>query len=147
MARKNDFDNNEQPLLLSTNKPLTSNDLQTIIAVNQKSISINLEIQNQNEQVIEILEENDKKINELTSKMTVDFYVIKDIQSQVEDITKILESLKKNTEENERNMKEILKDHNEGKKNIDTIKNDLFRLLILLGSAGVGAVIQIFFIK
>ena len=147
MARKNDFDNNEQPLLLSTNKPLTSNDLQTIIAVNQKSISINLEVQNQNEQVIEILEENDKKINELTSKMTVDFYVIKDIQSQVEDITKILESLKKNTEENERNMKEILKDHNEVKKNIDTIKNDLFRLLILLGSAGVGAVIQIFFIK
>lgn len=147
MARKNDFDNNEQPLLLSTNKPLTSNDLQTIIAVNQKSISINLEVQNQNEQVIEILEENDKKINEITSKMTVDFYVIKDIQSQVEDITKILESLKKNAEENERNVKEILKDHNEVKKNIETIKNDLFRLLILLGSAGVGAVIQIFFIK
>lgn len=147
MARKNDFDNEQPPMLLSSNKPITSSDLQTIIAVNQKSIQVNIEVQNQNEQVIELLEDNDKKINELSSNIKVDFYVIKDIQSQVEDLVKMMGDNKKLIEDSDRNIKEVLKEHSEVKKNIESIKNDLFRLLILLGSAGVGAIIQIFFLK
>lgn len=102
---------------------ITSNDLEYILDVNKKSIEINLEVEKQNEQVIAKLDD----LIELQQESRLEQQEIKLEQKNI--ITKMGET-------NEF-IKIIIN------KKIEKIEKDLFKLVILLGSMGVGAIITI----
>lgn len=97
---------------------LTTNDLNNILEVNQKSLTIYLEVERQNRLILETLKEN---------KETLEI---------VEEIKRDLEKFNTKLSENEDAVAEI-------KKKIEEIDKNMFRLILILGSAGVGTIVTI----
>lgn len=95
---------------------ITSSELEYILDVNKKAIEINLEVEKQNEQTLNSLERIEEKIDDITEKQKDHIRITEEI------------ALK-------------LKDDIEAK--IEEIEKNLFRLVIILGSAGVGTILTI----
>jgi hypothetical protein len=95
---------------------ITSSELEYILDVNKKAIEINLEVEKQNEQTLSSLERIEEKIDGITEKQ--------------KDHIRITEEL-------------VLKLKNDIETKIEEIEKNLFRLVIILGSAGVGTILTI----
>ena len=104
---------------------LTIQDLNSILEVNQKALTIYLEVEQQNKDMIELIGEN-----------TLSIKTLQDYNEKFETIlatqSKILSLLT-----------ESLKAFETMKKNIEDLDRNFFRLMLVLGSAGVGTVIAV----
>lgn len=137
---------NDRKLIKSSEgeEGLTAKDLEYIIEVNKKSIEINIEVEKQNEQVISKLEDINEKLNDIIINQN-------DIKNEQKDLKRIVdEEIKKKVDTNQsiedtkelsEESNKILKDTIEDK--VEEIEKNLFRLVIILGSAGVGTIITI----
>lgn len=144
----------------------TSSDLKYILEVNQKAIEIYVEVEKQNDQILKTLE----YFKEVSTKVEEDLKSIKDLDSKVEELLiddnahdhgVIIDLLKALTEEVQELKKDVsdlkngeskLKDSTDAitkqldtevKSKISEIEKNLFRLVIILGSAGVGTIFTI----
>lgn len=95
---------------------ITNADIDAILDVNKKAVEIHSEVGRQNEVIIEALEDNDKLLEKIDNKINI-----------LIDITK--------------STNDIVKDKME--KKIDEIEKNLFRLIAILSTIGVGTIIAI----
>ncbi len=101
---------------------LTTQDLNSILEVNQKALTIYLEVENQNERILDNLKDTNIKMNKLEiledeiGEARRDISTLTKTVGEVEDLS---ESIKKRLEEVDKNM---------------------FRLLIFLGTVGVSTI-------
>lgn len=112
---------------------ITSQDLEKILEVNAKAVEINVEVEKQNEEILENLNQFQQFSKEASQK-------IEKLAYQDERIIIMLQTILTNLED----LKEIL---HKNEKQISTLEKSFFRLLIILGSAGVGLIIQFFLNK
>lgn len=118
---------------------LTSNDLEYILEVNKKSIEINIEVEKQNEQVISLLEDFQEKNKDSDKKLD-------SLGENQKTILRITEENQENLKNSQKKIEEIQlfsKEVMEIKKKIEEIEKNLFRLVIILGSAGIGTLVTI----
>lgn len=106
----------------SSENLITFKDLKSILEVNQKAMTIYLEVERQNEEIMESLSDQNQKIASLDSKE------YKIVENQ-EKMIKLLENLTETAEETEGKM--------------DDIDKNIFRLWIVLGSTGIGLIVTI----
>jgi len=104
---------------------LTVQDLNNILEVNQKALTIYLEVERQNEHVLEVLQEEADKLDRLEV-----------IEDEVKDVRRDIATFKKSVDEVGDTAKEI-------KKKLEDIDKNMFRLVLILGSAGIGTIITI----
>ncbi len=123
---------------------LTSSELKYILEVNKKAIEINIEVEKQNEEVISNLEEVkdfaervEEKINSIIYEQKENKRLVLETKDLVKDNKEISEEIQKTGEETNEIIKDTLK------KKIEDIEKNLFRLIIVLGSAGIGTLITI----
>lgn len=123
---------------------LTSSEFKYILEVNRKAIEINIEVAKQNEQVISNLEEFKDLVERIEEKLETVIDEQKehkrltlDAKGTIEESKEITEDIQKISEESN----EIIKDNL--KKKIEEIEKNLFRLIIILGSAGIGTLVTI----
>lgn len=130
---------------------ITSQDLQVILDVNKKAIEINIEVEKQNEQVISMLEHFKEVSETVEEKIELIYESQRTFKEEQKEVKRILEENKKDFEKFEIHIDEVRKFSEETNKVItDNIKADvkeieknLFRLIIILGSAGVGTIFTI----
>lgn len=144
----------------------TSSDLKYILEVNQKAIEIYVEVEKQNDQVLKTLEyfkevaakveedlklikSSDMKVEELlTDDNAHDHAVIiellKDLSSEISDLKKEVSELK-SSESKLKDATDAITKQLDGdvKSKISEIEKNLFRLVIILGSAGVGTIFTV----
>lgn len=128
---------------MEDNDLLTSQDLQVILDVNKKAIEINIEVEKQNEQVISLLESLKDDIKEIYVEHNNFKYNVQDIARFIEDIKKIKEENKKNLDEVKKTLDFFTKSIEEIEKKSSEMDKNIFRLVIILGSAGVGMIITL----
>ncbi len=123
---------------------LTSSELKYILEVNKKAIEINIEVEKQNEEVISNLEEVkdfaervEEKIDNILYEQREHKRLTLETKTIAEDSKEISEEIQKTGEETNEIIKDTLK------KKIEEIEKNLFRLIIILGSAGVGTLVTI----
>lgn len=100
-------------------------DLNTILEVNQKALTIYLEVEKQNEDILEVLKES-KEIIDTLPKMS-------------EMLTKIAEKqvlTDKNRDEDKKLWEEM-------KKKMEELDKNFFRLILVLGSTGIGTILNL----
>jgi hypothetical protein len=148
------------------NSTFTTSDLKYILDVNQKAVEIYVEVEKQNDQVLNTLEH----FKEVASRIEECLDEIKTTDSTIEELlsddnnhdhTVIIDMLKIMTEDI-RELSSELKDlkvdqvktkealditikriDEEVKHKISEIEKNLFRLVIILGSAGIGTIFTI----
>lgn len=123
---------------------LTNTDLKYILDVNKKAIEINIEVEKQNDQVISTLDEFKEFIERIEDKLDTVITEQKEhkrltseAKGTVEESKEISEEIHKISEETNEIIKDSLK------KKIEEIEKNLFRLIIILGSAGIGTLVTI----
>jgi predicted transcriptional regulator len=104
---------------------LTVQDVNNILEVNQKALTIYLEVEKQNEDIIDHLERESEKLDKLDLVLSE----LRDIKVKQNEIIKTLSDQADAIEEIH-------------SKTGDLDKN-FFRLIIILGSAGIGTVITV----
>lgn len=97
---------------------LTTQDLNNILEVNQKALTIYLEVERQNEHILEVLQEESEKLE------------------RIEVVEDELKEVRRETGDNAETLKDI-------KKKLEEIDKNMFRLVLILGSAGIGTIITI----
>jgi DNA repair ATPase RecN len=128
-----------------------NNDLKYILSVNEKSIELNLEVSKQNETVIELLEELDNKLDNIEKSNFVICDLLKDDNNHDHNtIINFVKSIDENMKELNCSIKElkemkssVVSIENELKGKIVDIDRNLFRLMIVMGSTGVGLIVSI----
>lgn len=123
---------------------LTTKNFNSILEVNRKAIEINIEVEKQNEQVIGIISDISEQLNTIFNCQNDIKAEQKELRRTFEDSKKmidqnkeLLDSLKKKSEETNESVKGSIE------KKVDEIEKNLFRLVIILGSAGVGTIITV----
>lgn len=104
---------------------LTVQDLNIILEVNQKALTIYLEVEKQNEAIIESIQATHQKLGKIEEIEDYAKEIIqgqKDASKAVKDLDESMVAMKKSMEELDKNF---------------------FRLIIILGSAGIGTVVTI----
>jgi len=122
---------------------LTLQDLQVILDVNKKAIEINIEVERQNEQVISLLQSLTDDVKDVYLEYNNFKYSIQEIARFVEDIKKSKEESAKKIGEMKNTIDVLEKTINEMEKKSSDIDKNLFRLIIVLSSAGVGIITTI----
>lgn len=123
---------------------ITSQDLQNILEVNKKGIEINIEVEKQNEQVISLLENFENSFGATEEKLNSIIEIQKDIKRLTEENKKILEDSKSDIEDIKKSSEEVNKLISlKVEKKIEDIDKNLLKLIIILGSAGVGTIFTI----
>lgn len=162
MSDKNKFNVDET----ENDSALTSSDLKYILDVNKKAIEIYIEVDKQNEKILETFD-NFKEIydnieEELLSIKNNNLnlnYILQNYKQFQDRLEKILNDNEKNVEQIkqqqvsikasiESTLKDIYEntdkailDSSKISSQIDDIDKNLFRLVVILGSTGVGALI------
>ena len=119
-------------------------DFEYILEVNKKAIEINIEVEKQNEQIIECLDDNKLVYDRIEEKIDNILNAQKDQRRIADESKALIEESKDLVEEVQRVAEEsndILKDT--VKKKVEEVKKNLFRLIIILGSAGIGTLVTI----
>jgi chromosome segregation ATPase len=119
---------------------ITAQDLQVILDVNKKAIEINIEVEKQNEQVISILHSLKDDVKDIYLEYNNFKYSIQELGRFVEDIKKAKEDNRKNLEEIKNNLEALEKSILEIEKKSSEADKNFFRLVVILGSAGVGII-------
>lgn len=119
---------------------ITSQDLRVILDVNKKAIEINIEVEKQNEQVLSILQSLKEDVKDIYLEYNNFKYSIQEIGRFVEDIKKAKEDNRKNLESIKNNIDSIEKIVSSIEKKNSEIDKNIFRLVIILSSAGVGII-------
>lgn len=123
---------------------ITSSDLDYILEVNKKAIEINIEVEKQNEQVLSTLENLSTSSESFDEKLANLIQDARDHKRILEETKKITEDSKKLIEETKKVSDDTLKIIKEKiEKQVEEIEKSLFRLIIILGSAGIGAIVTI----
>lgn len=104
---------------------LTVQDLNSILEVNQKALTIYLEVERQNNNILEVLQEESDKLERLEI-----------IEDEVKDVRRDMSKQMTAVDEVGDVAKEI-------KKKLEDIDKNMFRLVLILGSAGIGTIITI----
>lgn len=145
---KNKFKIEDQ---VDPNTTLTTSDLKYILDVNKKAIEIYIEVDKQNEKILD----NFEHFKSVAKMMTDELALIKRSEFNIEDLlvsdnndahNEIMESLTNVKSSMDAvkvfndKMKEMV-ENIEGK--IEDIEKSLFRLVLILGSTGIGLVITI----
>lgn len=108
-------DNKISPIL-EENHNITSEELNFIIKVNQKAIEIQSEVSKQNEDILETLEK------------------IEEFEEEIEDkIDNIIDIIKQTNAAIKENIE----------KKVEDIEKNVFRLIIILTTTGIGTIINI----
>src|ERR1700743_1332640 len=155
--------NDKRPRLDDRDPVFSTSDLKYILDVNQKAVEIYVEVEKQNDQIIKTLE----YFKEVSSRIEEQLELIKQSDSNVEELLqddnnhdhsviiemlKVLASEVKTLSENIRELRSDIEDNktavetitkqvdSELKSKISEIDKNLFRLVIILGSAGVGMI-------
>lgn len=135
----------------NSNTSLTTSDLKYILDVNKKAIEIYIEVDKQNEKILETFEHFKEVSKEINDELNIIKYnttnvkdsLIADNNRAHSEITIYLKEFKETFGEfqvyNDK-MKEMI-ENIESK--IEEIEKSLFRLILILGSTGVGLVITI----
>lgn len=116
---------------------VTSSELEYILDVNKKAIEIHIEVEKQNEQILNSLEEIDEKLDSIVEKQREHLRMTEDGKKMVEDGKETIDEIKKLAEETHKAIKDEIE------KKVEEIEKNLFRLVIILGSAGVGTLLTI----
>ncbi len=119
-------------------------DFEYILEVNKKAIEINIEVEKQNEQIIECLDDTkltydriEEKIDYILSSQKEQKRIADESKTLIEKSKELVEEVQRVAEESN----DILKDA--VKKKVEDIEKNLFRLIIILGSAGIGTLVTI----
>lgn len=104
---------------------LTTQDLNSILEVNQKALTIYLEVESQNEHIITNLKDNTEKMKKFEM-----------LEDEIGEVRRDLTALNKSTGELEDLGEDI-------KKKLDNLDRNMFRLLIFLGTVGGATVISL----
>lgn len=104
---------------------LTMQDVNNILEVNQKALTIYIEVEKQNEEILDHLERESEKLDKLDTILTE----LRDIKTKHNDFARTLSDQSEAIEELSKKTSELDK--------------NFFRLIIILGSAGIGTVITV----
>ena len=122
----------------------TKSDFEVILEVNKKAIEINIEVEKQNEQVIECLDDVkivydriEEKIDDVLNSQKEQKRITEESKLLIEKSKELVEEVQRIAEESN----DILKDT--VKKKVEEVEKNLFRLIIILGSAGIGTLVTI----
>lgn len=88
MTEKKNPNQSEDYSLLDANKPITSNELEYILDVNRKSISIYNAVSQQNEDILETLDELKNVISEIKETTNDTNKIVDEQKSKIIDIDK-----------------------------------------------------------
>jgi len=157
---------NDKKVKSESETAFTSSDLKYILEVNEKAIEIYVEVEKQNDQILNTLEyfkeaaakfEEDLKITKASDAKVEELLVddnahdhgviielLKDLSSDISDLKKEMGELKSSGSKLKDSTDAITKQlDTEVKAKISEIEKNLFRLVIILGSAGVGTIFTI----
>lgn len=119
---------------------LTLQDLQVILDVNKKAIEINIEVERQNEQVISLLQSLTNDVKDVYLEYNNFKYSIQEVARSIEDIKRSKEESRKKIDDIKNTIDGLEKTIHDIEKKHSEIDKNLFRLVVLLGSAGVGII-------
>ena len=102
---------------------LTIQDLNSILEVNQRALTIYLEVEQQNKDMIELISEN-----------TLNIKTLQEYNAKFEAIQVIQNTILKAVISNQESFESM-------KKNIEELDRNFFRLMLVLGSAGIGTIV------
>lgn len=116
---------------------ITSSELEYILEVNKKSIEINIEVAKQNEQTLSTLDRLEEKVDFIFEKQKDHMRVNEEGFKIIEEAKDVIDEIKKLSEETNKTLKDAIE------KKVEEIEKNLFRLVIILGSAGIGTLLTI----
>lgn len=116
---------------------ITSSELEYILEVNKKSIEINIEVAKQNEQTLSTLDRLEEKIDAINDKQKDHMRLDAEGFKIIEEAKDTIDEIKKLSEETNKTLKDAIE------KKVEEIEKNLFRLVIILGSAGIGTLLTI----
>lgn len=133
-----------------SNETITTADLKYILDVNKKAVEIYIEVDKQNEKILETFEYFKEVSEDVKDKLAV----LKTNEANIERLLNNNSDAHKDIQSELSNFKETFSDfqvHNDKmyemvskvEKKIEEIEKNLFRLVLLLGSTGIGLIISI----
>lgn len=130
---------------------LTSSDLKYILDVNKKAIEIYIEVDKQNEKILETFE----NFKETYDNIQEDLDIVKKAEVNIErfleidnseahsEMNKLLSTSNVAISDIKVNEAKLLEITQKIESRIEEIEKNLFRLILILGSTGIGAIVTI----
>lgn len=158
--------NDKKPRLDDRDPVFSAADLKYILDVNQKAVEIYVEVEKQNDQILKTLEyfkevsarveeqletikQSDYNVEELLKDdnnhdHSVIIDMLKNLTSEMKTLSGDIKELQANVDSNTSAIEAVTKQvDSEVKSKISEIDKNLFRLVIILGSAGIGTIFTI----
>jgi len=116
---------------------ITLSEIKSILETNQKSIEIYIEVEKQNEEIIKKLEKNENQNENIIDKLNENDEQQKNIIKLLEGINSSVDTQIEDFERFKQHVKTSLEDK------ISEIEKNIFRLIVILGTVGVGTIISV----